>query len=232
MSGQAQLPVWDTINAAWIKVSGSKATFWGAIGILAAIMFGIGILEGITEKSWAIAGLIQMTGNILGYFLQLGLIYMGITRAKDMPINFKMIFNTFDLQLALRIIGLYILQTLLFLIPAAIGATGIFIYAMGGLMSAVGAILVICSIIGIIVLVIRLSLSIAFVLEAAAAPVEAMKKSIAATDGNFLSLLGIYILQLIILLASMIPLGIGLIWSLPLALICYGMVYKQLRVNA
>lgn len=232
MSGQASLPVWDTINSAWTKVSGSKSTFWGAIGIVAAIMFGIGILEGMTEKWWAIAGLLQIIGNVVGYFLQLGLVYIGITRAKDIPINYQMVFNTFDLQLALRVIGLYILQTLLFIIPVAVGGAGVFIYAMGGIMGALGAILVVVSIIGSIVLAIRLSLAIAFVLDAASAPLEAIKKSLSATDNNFWSLLGIYLLQFIILIVSMIPAGIGLIWSLPLVLICYGLIYKQLRVNA
>ena len=233
MSEQAfVLPVWDTINTAWTKVSGTKKTFWAAIGILAAIMFGIGLLEGITEKAWAISGFLQIIGNVLGYFLQLGLVYIGITRAKDMPINYKMLFATFDLQIALRLVGLYILQTLIFLIPVIIGALGIMLYMTDNIaMQGFGVILIIASGICTIIIAVRLSISIAYVLDADEAPLAAIKKSLAATNGNVWHLIGIYLLQLLILGISVIPAGIGLIWSLPFLLICYGMIYKQLRVN-
>lgn len=229
---RTELPVWDTLNAGWAKTAGSKASFWGAIGILAAIMFGIGVLEGMTSKWWGISGLFQIIGNILGYFMQLGLIYIGITRAKDLPINYKMMFFTFDLQLALRLIGLYILQTLIFLIPIAVGAAGVFLYMMGNMLATIiGVLLIIASIVGTALLAIRLSLSMAFVLDAADAPVAAIKKSLAATDGNFWSLIGLYILQILILIVSAIPLGIGLIWTIPFSLITYGLVFKTLRNN-
>ena len=229
---RTELPVTDTLNAGWARTAGSKASFWGAIGILAAIMFGIGVLEGMTSKWWGISGLFQIIGNILGYFMQLGLIYIGITRAKDLPINFKMMFFTFDLQLALRLIGLYILQTLIFLVPIAVGAAGIFLFMMGNMLATIiGVLLIIASIVVTVLLAIRLSLSMAFVLDAAAAPVAAIKKSIAATDGNFWNLAGLYLLQILILIASAIPLGIGLIWTIPFSLITYGLVFKTLRNN-
>lgn len=229
---KAELPVWDTINASWAKTYGSKATFWAGIGILAVIMFSLGILEGITSKSVGFSGLIQIISNILGYFMQLGLIYIGITRAKDLPINYKMMFFTFDLQLALYLIGLYILQALIFMIPVLICAAGVFIYMMGNTFATLlGILLIIASIIVTLVLAVRLSLTMAFVLDAASAPVAAIKKSLAATDGNFWNVAGVFLLQMIIFIVSIIPLGLGLIWSIPFSLITYGMVYKTLRNN-
>jgi len=233
MAGQVtELPVWDTINAAWEKTYGAKATFWGAILVLAAIMFGIGVLEGITAKWWGISGLFQLLGNIIGYFLQLGLVYIGITRAKDMPINYKLMFTTFDLQLALRLIGLYILQTLIFLIPIAIGAIGVYVYMMGSSATTfIGGLIFVISIIATIVVAIRLSLGMAFVLDTREGPVAAIKHSLTATDHNFWNLLGIFLLQFLIIIISIIPLGIGLIWSIPFVLINYGVIYKTLRAN-
>ncbi|HTM64456.1 MAG TPA: hypothetical protein VL360_08180 [Gammaproteobacteria bacterium] len=233
MAGQVtELPVWDTISTAWEKTYGAKATFWGAILILAAIMFGIGVLEGISSQSSVISGLFQVIGNILGYFLQLGIIYIGITRAKDLPINYKMMFTTFDLMLALRLIGLYILQTLIFLIPIAIGAIGVYIYMMGSSSTTfIGGLIFLISVIIGIVIAIRLSLSMAFILDTREGPVAAIKHSLAATNHNFWNLVGIYLLQVIIIIVSIIPLGIGLIWSIPFVLINYGMIYKILRVN-
>lgn len=225
-----QLPVWDTINAAWAKVAGSKGTFWAAIIIMFLIMFGIGILEGVTEKIFFISSLLGIIGSILGYFLQLGLVYIGITRAKDMPINYKLVFTPFDVQLALNLVGLYVLQTVIFLIPAIVAAAGIFLYMTGSAIAMfIGGLLVIASIVALLVIAVRLSISMAYVLDASAGPRAAIKSSLAATEGNFWNLVGIYILQMLILLVSILPAGIGLIWSIPFVLICYGMVYKQLR---
>lgn len=227
-----QLPVWDTINAAWTRVSGSKGSFWAAAGIIFVIMFGIGVLEGITENLMFVSGLLGIIGSVLGYFLQLGLIYMGITRAKDMAINWKMVFNTFNTQIALYLIGLYILQTLIFMIPAIVGALGFMMFMAGGVLAFFGALVIIASIIGMLIIAIRLSLSMAFVLDTLTSPLAAIKQSIAATDGNFWNLVGIFLLQMLILIISVIPIGIGLIWSLPFSLICYGLIYKTLRANA
>ena len=47
-----------------------------------------------------------------------------------------------------------------------------------------------------------------------------------------LLLIGIYIIQFCIVIISMIPLGIGLIWTLPFILILYGTVYKRLAVKS
>jgi hypothetical protein len=228
-----EIPVMDTINVSWTKTYGAKGTIWTSIAILFIIMFTIGALEGMSEGSLIASTTLRIIGNALGYFLQLGLIYMGITRAKDLPINYKMIFTAFSLQLILRLVGLYILQTLIFLIPVVLGAVGFFLYSSNGALAmAVGSILSIAGIALLVIIAVRLSLSVAFVLDTNLAPLESIKKSIAATEGNVLNLIGIFILQLLIILLSMIPLGVGLIWSIPFALICYGVIYKELRVNA
>lgn len=229
---RTELPVWDTLSAAWAKTYGSKATFWAAIGILAAIMFGIGILEGMTSKWWGIAGLFQLIGNILGYFLQLGLVYIGITRAKDLPINYKLMFTALDLQLALRLVGLYILETLIFLIPAALGIAGVFLFKSdSGAGMGFGALLFIISILASIFIGIRLSLCMAFVLDAGSAPVAAIKQSIAATEDNFWNLVAIFLMLVLLMFASLLTIGIGFIWFIPFAMIAYGEIFKTLRVN-
>lgn len=226
-----QLPVWDTIKAAWDKVSGFKSSFWAALGLIFVIMFAIGVLEGITERVMFISGLLGIIGSVLGYFLQMGLIYMGIARAKDSPISYKLVFSTFNMQIALYLIGLYILQTLIFIIPFIIGAAGFFLCMAGNVFAtSIGTLLIIASIICTIVIAVRLSLAMAYVLDTLSAPLAAIKSSIAATEGNFWNLVGIYLLQLIILFVSML-LIIGWIWSLPLMFICYGMIYKTLRAN-
>lgn len=233
MSGQAyQLPIWGTINSAWEKIYGAKKTFWAAIGILFVIMFLIGFLEGITESLTVASRAFKIIGNVVGYFLQLGLIYIGIKRAADMPINYKMLFAIFHLDYILRLVGLYILQTLIFIAPALIGGLGIFLFVLGNTASMVlGALICLISFVAFVILAIRLSMSMAYVLDMKSSPLAAIKDSFAATRENFWNLLGIFLLQVLIILISIIPLGIGLIWSIPLTFTCYGLIYKQLKVN-
>lgn len=233
MSGQVYiLPVGSTITSAWEKIYGAKKTFWAALGLLFVIMFSIGFLEGLTEPLSIVSGALKVIGNILGYFLQLGLIYIGIKHAKDMPINYKMLFAVFHLDYILRLVGLYILQTLIFIAPILIGALGIFLFILGNAITmTLGILLCITAFIVMVILAIRLSMSMAYVLDMKSSPLAAIKNSFTATRENFWNLLGIFLLQVLIVLVSIIPLGIGLIWSIPFLFTCYGLIYKQLSVN-
>lgn len=227
------LPVWDTITAAWDNIHGSKKSFWASLCIFFLIMFGFGILEGLSEGAPVIAWLFKSVANFIAYLIHLSMIYMGIKCAQNQPINFKMMFHTFDINIALRLIGLYALQFLLYLVPVIIGATGYWCTSLSGvLLHIFGLLLIAASVIFSLLLTVRISLSAAFVLDQNLRPWLAISKSLEATRGNFWSLIGLYILQLIIILASILPLLIGLIWTIPLTLTCYGMAYKRLRPNA
>lgn len=231
MSGQAyELPVWETITTAWDKTMGVKGSFWASLGVLFAIMFGFGVIQGLTESNVVIAVIVSLISNVIGYLIQLGLIYMGIRRAKDQPIDFKMMFFAFDLNVAMKVVGLYILQVLIFIIPILVIMLGSFLISSGKIAPMIlGSILCIASAIGALVVGVRISLSMAFVLDTGLAPVAAIKASFAATDQNFWNLLGLFLLEFIIIVASIIPLGIGLIWTLPFCFICYGLIYQRLR---
>jgi hypothetical protein len=229
MSDQAyQLPVWDTISTAWNKVYGAKASIWGALAVMFAIMFGLGILQGLFEDTPAIGFIISILSSLLGYLIQLGLIYMGIKRAQELPINFKLMFYAFDFEVASRLIGLYIMQILIFIVPVAIGALGFGLSTMGGASALLGILLIAVATLSGIFIAIRMSVSIGFALDQGVGPIIAIKKSFSATRNSMLNLLGLYILQSIIIGISAIPLGIGLIWTLPWSLVCLGVVYTRL----
>jgi hypothetical protein len=234
MSGQVyELPVWDTITTAWDKAYGAKKTFWASIAVLFVIVFTIGVAQGLTdsgadEKNF-ISIIIGTIGNIVAYFLQLGLIYMGINRAIDRPIHYKMLFRTFNLPLALNIVGLYTLQVLLFLAPVVIAALGVFL--ISGPSTVLGVLLCVVAFIAFAILMVRLSLCMAYILDANSTPLTSIKQSIRATTGNFWNLVAVFLIQFLIILVSIIPFGLGLIWTLPFGFICYGTVYQRLRTN-
>ena len=80
-------------------------------------------------------------------------------------------------------------------------------------------------------LAMRLYLAKGIVLDQQVGPWAAIKKSFRATKYNVWRLIGLTLLNAIILLVSVIPLGIGLIWSLPYLFINYGMVYRRLVIE-
>jgi len=236
------LPVKETIRSAWDKLYGAKTTFWIAIVISFLIAFGIGLLAGITSSfSDFLTGLINLISQLVSMLISMGLLYIGIQRAKNAPINFKQMFYAFNFPIALRIIGVYAIQFLIFfpltllfiLIPMIIFGT-----AMGDAISSgltlpkVG--FIIWGLIGFIItvyLTLRMVLSMGFVLETGVNSWQAIKMSFTVTKHNEWRLLLILIFQIAALIIGAIPLGIGLIWTLPLTLIIYGEVYQRLRVN-
>jgi hypothetical protein len=228
-----ELPVWDTISAAWARVSGSKAPFWASLAVFFLIMFAFGVLEELTKDYTLLSVCITYLANAVAYFLQFGLLYMGITRAKDLPINFRMLFNIFDLQLILYLTGFYILQLLLLAIPMLVGVVGVTIYMQGDAFLAIiaGISLGIIAAIGCAIVGVRMALTMGLILDTRVGPWTAIKQSFKATRGNFWNLIGLFLLQILIVLISVIPLGIGMIWTLPFTYITYGLMYKVLRGN-
>lgn len=239
-----RIPVIDTIKLAWSKVDGAKGSFWAALGIMFLVIFAFGFLEGLFEESAPIlTGILKVVGGLVNFLLQIGVLYMGIQRAKDLPINYKQMFIAFELDMGLRAIGTYILQAIIFIvpmllifIPTILLATGATVAGGEPVAASTGAKIVIalCYIVAILLMVylsIRLYISMGFVLDQRANPIDAIKSSFAATKGNVWNLIGIAILQFLILIVSIIPIGIGLIWTLPFVFILYGVLYKNLLVN-
>lgn len=225
-----QLPVEDTLRSAWAKVYGAKQTIWMAFIILLAIVFCLGIIQGLTEvASTTLSGFIKLITNVVSYFLQIGVLYIGICRAKDLPIHYQQMFRAFSLQRALNIVGLYIAEIVLLIVPALIAGAGGFITAASFPAAGLIGILVLClGVIAGIYLVTRLLPSLALVLDQDLGPIQAIKLSFKLTEGNVLRLLLLSLIQILILIISAIPLGIGLIWALPFTFITYGTIYQNL----
>ena len=226
-----QLPVVETISTSWDKVSGAKGSVWAAIGILFVITSGLFFIAGLLEPVSHILSVVLLIASFIVYFLLLiGLIYIGIARAASKPITYRLMFNTFNTTTALNLIGVYLLKIII-LIPATLLIIAATIMQQSNqnvaLVFIIGAVGVIAS----IYLSLRLYLGIGYVLDKGANPLEAVKLSFKATRYNVLNLLGLTALQIGIIIIAEIPLGIGLIWAIPLTLIIYGTVYKRLSSN-
>lgn len=227
-----QLPIEETLRSSWDKVSGAKSAFWTAFIIALVIMLAVsGLVYALSNAAPKIQPVFNLILQVVGYLIEMGIIYMGIKRAQDLPIAFGLIFHAFEGKLALKLILLYILQVIVFLIPILLIIASVFLFAISGAMAILGSIFFIAGFLGMIYLAVRLGLSMAFVLDTDAGPWNAIKLSYRATHRNFWNLFFITLLQSLIIFISAIPFGLGLIWTIPFAFINYGMVYKKLATN-
>jgi uncharacterized membrane protein len=233
----------DTITTAWTKVHGAKKTFWAGIGVMLLVAIGFGVVAGLLSGlSQGLAALINLISQVANTLLQVGLVYIGITRAKNMPINFRQIFRSFELPIALKVIGVYLLQMLIY-IPVVILFAFLPVFLLGNSMGDVftsgltisNFLLITWSLLGIIAcvyLTLRMIISTGYAVDQGIAPWTAIKLSFAATEGNVLSLLAIVLFQFLVILVSVLTLGIAFIWTLPYVFIIYGTVYKNLGATS
>ena len=199
----------DVIREAWEKTNGVKGAVWGSwaliFGIMVAVSFGAGILMGITGNSSvgaALNGALQLTITVAMYPFMAGVMMIGIRRSVDLPIDYKMAFGYFG-----------------FLLPLAIAAI------LTSLLTFVGFLLLF---IPGIYLTVAYMLSFPLIVEKGMGPWEAMEASRKAIHKCWFKVFGLYLVMGVILCLSMIPLGLGAIWAMPMMVVATGVLYRNL----
>lgn len=222
-----RLPILETIRTAWEEIKGTKAPFWGALFLLILIMFCLGIAQRVTsDVSDTLSDILQVVIQVVNFLLQMGMLMMGIKRAFDSPVTYRVMFEPFTFGIAVRAIVLYILELLIFIPIVAIFLIPAMIVESGWVASAIIAVGV-CI---VIYLATRIIFAKAFVLDKLSSPWQAIKLSFVITRQNFWRIFILGILESLIVLVSLIPI-IGIIWTLPFAYILYGVAYRSLLVN-
>ncbi|MES2218001.1 MAG: hypothetical protein V4501_06285 [Pseudomonadota bacterium] len=230
MTEDYKFPVIDTIEAAWQKVSGAKGTVWAVMGFIFISAFLFGIIGGILTAAGLpnLAKIPPVLAGIVQLILTWGLIYIGIKRAADQPIDYGMVKSVISFEIFFKMIGVYLIQfaicgvTAIILVPLLLMDTH----------SYVGSIVaIILSVVWYVVfffVLIRMYFAKAFVIDKRVDPWTAIKMSVAITQGNVLRIFCFLIICILAFIISAIPFGIGLIWSLPFLFIVYGLAYKRI----
>ncbi|MCB1616954.1 MAG: DUF975 family protein, partial [Pseudomonadales bacterium] len=86
----------------------------------------------------------------------------------------------------------------------------------------------ICLILPGIYLSIAYSMAMPLVAEKNLGPWEALETSRKAISKRWFTVFGLWLVLGIAVFISMIPLGIGLIWTMPMMMIAYGIVYRNM----
>lgn len=223
MSNAYRVPVFESISAAWGKTKGFKGTYWAAWIVIMVISIGFGALTFLTDLIHpSVTVIFQLIQGVILYILNLGLMYLGIKRAANMPVVYTDIFYGFKQPVFLRLIGIILCLAVIFGILA--------LFFIGGSLFTEGFVKSLVNLITFILTIFlssRLFLAYAFVLDQNVHPLEAIKLSWKVTQGNVLRIIGVIIIISASYVLGFFALIIGLIWTIPFSLVYYGEIYKK-----
>jgi uncharacterized membrane protein len=209
LRGEYKLSIGDVLSEAWAKTGGSKWPFHLSFLYYFLVMMGIMMVLGVVVAIGQDMGfmmllqiLMQIGINLIVMPMIMGIVMMGVRRSVDRPISAGMVFNYFS-----KMLPLFVTMLLIYL------------------MVIIGFLLLI---IPGIYLMIAYYMAMPLVVEKGLSPWQAMETSRKAITHRWFSVFGLFIVMTIILIISMIPLGLGLIWTLPMTMIAYGILYRNM----
>jgi uncharacterized membrane protein len=202
LAGRYDFDIGQVMREAWNLTRGMKASFWGAAFIVYAIFFVLALVAAsVAGKSGVMQFIPSIVLGTLGPVLFIGLMMMGVRRAAGLPISFATAFSYLDRALTVFLASL--LTTLL---------------------TYVGLVLII---IPGIYLAISYCMTMLLIADRRFTPWQAMETSRKAVTKRWFQFFGLMLVVGLVVFASAIPLGIGLIWTAPWATNVIGVVYRR-----
>lgn len=234
-----KLPIIATVKTAWRQVKGHKATLWGAYAWMGLVLLILSVTSTVIDTFElqifnSLSEFLKGLTPFLAALFAFGLLWLGLRIAKGNPVTAAMVFYPMKrARLILKLVGYWFLCFVI-LLPFifAISCLAVLTYNSSEFAFETPGYLIFFAIIPAWIsfyLMIRIRLGWAVILDKGVNPWQALKVSFKLTQNNFWRLLGLYLINLGIFSISALPLGIGLIWSLPYALICYGVTYQKLQ---
>ncbi|MDO9616197.1 MAG: hypothetical protein Q7J43_00780 [Pseudomonas sp.] len=203
----------DLLSEAWQRVKGTKGIIIGGFLVFYAVLLAASFLIGgffgllgVVSESPMLAVVAELVIGILAsalaYPFMAGINMIGIRRAADQPISFNDIFSHFGRTVPLVITAI-ISMLLIYL--------GMFLLIIPGLYLAIAYML-----------------AIPLVVERGLTPWQALETSRKAITQHWFKVFGLFLLLGLITAISAIPLGIGLVWTIPLFVIAMGVLYRTI----
>ncbi len=203
----------EAIKEAWDKTKGAKGSIWGASAIMylvtlimvagGALLFP-GSIDGMVVdlKTLALGMVQQLVTSIVSVLFTAGLLYMGIRKVVGDPISWRMIGKGFSSA------GNLILATILQFVLITIGFC---LLILPGIYLVVGYLM-----------------TLPLIVDKGMSPWQAMETSRKTIHKIWWKVFGLFIVMWLISMLSLIPLGIGLIWTWPMCIILVGVLYCYL----
>lgn len=213
ISGDYEFRFGDVLSEAWEKTSGAKGTFILAIllylVLFIAISIPIELIQMGLAKSGAEPSLIitvsivgQLIINLIILPIMTGVFILGVRRSVNAPIEATSIFKYYK-----KTISLFLTMLLMYLMILL----GFMLLIIPG-----------------IYLMIAYFMAMPLVVEKNLSPWQALEVSRKTITHRWFGVFIFGIVISFILMISMIPLGIGLIWTAPMMMIAYGIMYRNM----
>lgn len=208
LAGQFDFSIEDILAEAWKKTDGAKMPFNIALSVYGvAYIFSIFlvpyVMSGFSMEFTALSNVIGAVLNLLvGYPIMAGIMIMGVARADGRSVNFGICLQYFSKTLPIFI---------LILIMSVLIMLGFLLLIVPG-----------------IYLSIAYTFAMLLVLEKNMSPWEALETSRKAVTHHWFKLFGLMFVMGLILFVSMLPLGIGLFWTMPMFYIANGVLYRRI----
>lgn len=203
----------ELLSESWSKVKGTKGIIIGGFLVFYVVLLAatfilggvVGIFTALSENMLLmIVGeiMISLLASALAYPFMAGINMVGIRRAADQPLSFNEIFSHFGRTVPL-IITAVVMMLLIYL--------GMILLLIPGIYLGVAYLL-----------------AIPLVVERGLSPWQALEASRKAITQHWFKVFGLFIVLGLIIMVSAIPLGIGMVWSIPLMVVAMGVLYRTI----
>ncbi|WP_428240278.1 hypothetical protein [Gynuella sp.] len=205
ISGNYEFTIGGLISEAWQRTKGAKLTINLAVIIYMVIVIGFNILMQVVMRSTGSIGLIlvlQLVFAFVNLVFGMGMFMIGLRFAIGAEASVSQLFSCFgrSLHIFLCLILMYLMILLGFILLIIPG----------------------------IYLGLAYYLAMPLVVEKKMPVWKAMETSRKAITKRWFSVFGLLFVLGFINLIAAIPVGIGLIWTLPMSVICFSMLYRNI----
>jgi uncharacterized membrane protein/DNA-directed RNA polymerase subunit RPC12/RpoP len=197
------------LKEAWQKTSGVKGPIWGAALMIFLVIIGFSLggwllstVLGGEGENLALSAALQITLTVAIYPLIAGVMMIGLRHSVGRPVSWKQAFGYFALLLPLVVSSL--LATVLTFV-------GFLLLLLPGIYLSLAYMLV-----------------IPLIVDKGMGPWQAMEASRQAIHQCWFKAFGLYFVMVLIYLVSIIPLGLGMIWTLPMFVMVSAILYREL----
>ena len=209
ISGDYQLTIGDALEEGWSKTQGCKGTIWLATLFYIVAALAIGLVAGLMGVVLELLGLSESLSGVIGEVaawvaatpLWAGYLMIGVRRATDLQVRARSVFDY--LPQMVNLVITYLLSVLLIMV-------GLVLFVLPGIYLG-------CS----------YCLAIQLVADKNLSPWQALEASRKAITKKWFTVFGLTVMITFIVVVSAIPLGIGLIWTVPWYLVVMGILYRN-----
>lgn len=197
------------LKEAWQKTSGLKGPVWGAAFMIFLVIIGmtaagwlLSSLLGGDGDNVALSAALQITLTVALYPLMAGVVMLGVRHSVGLKVNWKMAFGYFSCLLPLVIAAL---------LSSVLTFVGFLLLIVPGIYLSIAYLLI-----------------FPLVVDKGMDPWQALEASRKAIHPCWFKVFGLYFVMTLICLLSMIPLGLGMIWTLPMFVMVSAILYREL----